>query len=243
MFKTARYTLAGIYFTYFIKVFVQNGIKIYVPLELTDYKFRGRFILGTYEQEEATYLTRFLKTGDCILELGACLGYVSCLANIILEDEQKHVVLEANPALIPYIARNRDENGCGFHVEHAIVSTSETNTFYIHDLIVGGSQKRKTANKIEVNGKSIPQLEEKYGLSFNVLIMDIEGGELEFLRNHKDELKGIERIFMEIHPFAGILTLKEAEECEEILDSLMFTRVLQDGNYQIWQKDNLKNIA
>lgn len=243
MFKTARYTLAGIYFTYFKKEFIQDGIKIHVPLELTDFKFRGRFVLGSYEKEEATYLTRFLKTGDCILELGACLGYVSCLANNLLENEQKHVVLEANPALIPYIAMNRDENGCGFHIEHAIISTSETNTFYIHDLIVGGSQKRKTANKIEVDGKSIPQLEEKYGLRFNVLIMDIEGGELEFLRNHKEELKGIERIFMEIHPFAGILTLKEAQECEQILDSLMFTRVLQDGNYQIWQKETLKNTA
>lgn len=243
MFKTARYTLAGIYFTYFKKVFIQNGIKIHVPLELTDYKFRGRFILGTYEQEEATYLSRFLKPGDCILELGACLGYVSCMSNKMLEDLQKHVVLEANPSLIPYIARNREENGCGFHIENTIISKANTNTFYIHDLIVGGSQKRKTAHKIEVDGKSIPQLEKKYALNFNVLIMDIEGGELEFLRNHKEELRGIERVFMEIHPFAGILTLKEAEECEQILNSLMFTMVLQDGNYQIWQKDNLKNIA
>lgn len=243
MFKTARYTLAGLYFTYFKKIFIQNGIKIHVPLELTDYKFRGRFVLGTYEKEEATNLTRFLKPGDCILELGACLGYVSCLANKMLKDSQNHVVLEANPSLIHYIAKNREVNGCGFHIENSIVSKQKSNTFYIHDLIVGGSQKRKTPHKIEVRGVSIPQLEKKYKLSFNVLVMDIEGGELEFLRNHKDDLRGIERVFMEVHPFAGILTLKEAEECEEILRSLMFTMVLQDGNYQIWQKETLKNTA
>jgi FkbM family methyltransferase len=243
MFKTARYTLAGIYFTYFKKVFIQNGIKIHVPLELTDYKFRGRFVLGTYEKEEATYLAQFLDPGDCVLELGACLGYVSCLVNTILDDKQKHVVMEANPKLINYIERNKKENNCGFHIENAIISDLATNAFYIHDLIVGSSQKRKTPHKIEVNGVRISQLESDYDLSFNVLIMDIEGGELELLRNHQDEISGFERIFMELHPFAGILTLKEAEECEIILRSLGFSRLLQDGNYQIWQNQDHKNIA
>ncbi len=242
MFKTAGFTLAGIYFYYFKKVIILNGMKTHDPYG-TDYKFRGRFVLGTYEKEEATNLTRFLKPGDCIPELGACLGYVSCLANKMLKDSQNHVVLEANPSLIPYIARNGEENGRGFRIENEMVSKREYNTFYIRNLTVGGSLKRTTPKKTEVRRESNLQPVRKYKLSFNVLIRAIEGGQLQFLRNHMDELRGIEHLFMEVHPFAGILTLKKSDECEEIVHSLMFTRVSQDGNDQIWQKENLKNTA
>jgi FkbM family methyltransferase len=237
MLRSARYVLAGLYFTYVKKVFVQDGIKIHVPMELTDYKFRGRFVLGTYEKEEATYLGQYLEPEDAILELGACLGYVSCLANAYLGDTARHVVLEANPQLIPFIQRNKLENNAGFHIENRIISRQKGNTFYIHQLIVGGSQKRKTPHKIEVEGVSISSLEKKYGLRFNTLIMDIEGGELEFLRNHQPDLGRFEKIFMELHPFAGILTGEEALECEQILVSLGFELTLRDGNFLVWQKD------
>lgn len=240
MLNTARYTLAGIYFTFFKKVFKQNGIKIIVPMELTDYKFRGRFVLGGYEREEATYLSQYLQPQDTILELGACLGYVSCLSNAQLNDTTRHVVLEANPQLIPFIRKNRMENYAGFHIENKIISRRRNNTFYIHDLIVGGSQKRKTPHEIEVGGVDIKTLEEKYGLQFNTLIMDIEGGELQFLRAQQAAIGRFEKVFMEVHPFAGILTDAEALECEQILISLGFELVLRDGHFLIWHKNKSK---
>lgn len=243
MLKSARYTLAGMYFTYFKKVFVQNGIKIHVPLELTDFKFRGRFVLGTYEKEEATYLSQFLRPNDTVLELGSCLGYVSCLTNDLLADKSKHVVLEANPRLIPSIEKNKEANKAGFHIEQKIISNTKKNTFYIHDLIVGGSLKRKTAYEVEVEGVTVAELEKKYKLRFNTLVMDIEGGELELLRNQQAAISKFDRIFMEIHPFANILTEEEAKECEQILASLGFGLVLRDGNFLIWQKAHTKKAS
>lgn len=236
MFNSARYTLAGIYFTLFKKVFKKDGLKIHVPRELTDNKFRGRFVLGNYEREEATYLSRYLQPEDTVLELGACLGYVSCIANAQLDDTSRQVVLEANPKLIPYIRKNRMENYAGFHIENRIISKLRNNTFYIHNLIVGGSQKRKTGHEIVVKGVAIEGLEEKYGLRFNTLIMDIEGGELQLLRTQQSAISRFEKIFIEVHPFAGILTDAEARECEEILVSLDFELVLRDGHFLIWQK-------
>mgnify|MGYP003700810703 CR=1 FL=1 len=241
MFKAARYTLAGMYFTFFKKIFVQNGITIHVPMELTNYKFRGRFVLGTYEKEEALYLSQFLRPDDTVLELGACLGYVSCLTNVLLKDKMRHVVLEANPRLVPIIEKNKGENQCGFHIEHKVISDHKHNTFYLHDLIVGGSLKRQTPHKINVEGVRISDLEEKYGLRFNTLIMDIEGGELAFLRTQQEAVSRFERIFMEIHPFSNILTLEEAEECEQILRSLGFEVLLRDGNFLIWHKEQPRN--
>lgn len=236
MFRNPGQYAAGIYFTLFKKVFKKNGLAIHIPFHLTNIAFRGRFLRDKYEKEEATYLSRYLSPGDKVIELGSCLGYVSCLTNQILEDKSQHVVLEANPQLIAWIEKNRDENHCGFAIENCIISLQDKNEFYIHDLIVGGSTKRKTGHKIEVDGTSFSTLEKKYHTKFNTLIMDIEGGELDLLRSHKDSIAKFEKIFYEVHPFANILTVEEARECENILLSCGFKLQLRDGNFQIWIK-------
>lgn len=228
--------LAGIYFTLFKKVFTNNGITIHIPFHLTDIPFRGRFMQNKYEKEEATHLSHHIAPSDSVLELGSCLGYVSCLTNKLLKHKEKHVVLEANPNLIPWIEKNRKENNCLFKIEHCIISSEKKNEFYIHELIVGGSTKRKTMHKIEVEGTTFTALCEKYNSSFNTLIMDIEGGELDLFRKHGEEIGKFQKIFYEVHPFANILTKEEALECEDILKNLGFNLLLRDGNFQVWEK-------
>lgn len=236
MFKKQQLFLAGIYFTYFKKVFKKDGVTIHVPLDLTDFKFRGRFVLDSYEEEESRYLSKYLSPDAKVLELGSCLGFVSCLTNLLLTDKRQHVVLEANPKLIPWIVKNREENNCEFQLENCIVSKTGKNPFYIHDLIVGGSAKRKTDNVIDIEGMTFESLRKKYNIDFNTLIMDIEGGELQLLQNHKADIIQFNTIFMEVHPFANILTREEAQQCEDILTELNFNLTLRDGNFQIWKK-------
>ncbi len=236
MFKKTRMFLGGVYFSYFKKVYQKNGLTIHVPFDQTNYVFRGRFVFNSYEEEEARYLSEYLKPEATVLELGSCLGYVSCLTNQLLKDATRHVVLEANPKLIPWIEKNKKENNCGFHVENVIISQNSKNDFYIHDLIVGGSSKRKTAEKISIEGIDFDYLARKYGFEFDTLVMDIEGGELALLRNFKEAISKFKQIFIELHPFANILTQEEAQECENILTSLGFKRVLRDGNFHIWEK-------
>lgn len=240
LFRNPGLYLAGVYFTLFQKVFKNNGLIIHVPFKLTDISFRGRFVQHKYEKEEATHLSQYLSPTDRVLELGSCLGYVSCLTNVILENKDQHVVLEANPHLIEWIEKNKRVNDCHFAIEHRIISNQKRNEFYIHDLIVGGSTKRKTMNRIEVEGTNFTALEEKHHIRFNTLIMDIEGGELELFRGHKEEIGRFEKIFYEVHPFANILSEEEASECETILSDLGFELILRDGNFQIWEKDPKK---
>lgn len=236
MLRKPRLFLAGIYFTYFKKVFKKNGLTIHVPFDLTDFKFRGRFVMDTYEEEESRYLSKHLPPNARVLELGSCLGYVSCLTNKLLNDNSQHVVLEANPNLIPWIEKNKAENNCGFSIANCIVSENARNAFYLHDLIVGGSAKRKTAREIEIEGVSFEDLRKKHSIDFDTLVMDIEGGELNLLRNHKADIAQFNQIFMEVHPFANILTQEEAQECETILTELGFDITVRDGNFQIWEK-------
>lgn len=234
--KGTIFRLGGLYFSYFIKTFRKNGLVIHVPYDMTDHRFRGRFVFNAYEKEEAKYLTTHLDSNATILELGSCLGYISCLTNRLIVNKENHVVLEANPNLIPWIEKNRKENDCSFSIENRIISKDRTSRFFIHDLIVGGSTKRATGKQVEIAGVSIEELQKKHKLKFDTLIMDIEGGELEFFKNFQDTLKIFKAIFFEIHPFAGILTNEEALECEEILLSLGFAKILSDNNFQVWKR-------
>lgn len=236
MLKKLRMFARGFYFTHFKKVYRKENLVIHVPFDQTDYVFRGRFVFNTYEEEEVRHLSQHITQDATVLELGSCLGYVSCLTNRLLGNTENHVVVEANPNLIPTIERNKEENNCGFHVEHAIVSNESLNDFFVHKLIVGGSSKRKTANKIQVEGVDFKKLSNKYGLTFDTLIMDIEGGELDLLRSFQDDIAKFEKILLELHPFANILTKEEAKECENILTNLNFTNIVKDGNFQIWEK-------
>ncbi|MEM9648196.1 MAG: FkbM family methyltransferase [Bacteroidota bacterium] len=231
-----RLLLGGIYFSLFTKTYKHAGVVLHIPFDLTTFKFRGRFALNLYEAEEARYLKEHLSPKAQVLELGACLGYVSCLVNNILEEKEMQVSLEANPNLISWIEKNRDANKCQFKVEHSIVSKQKSNTFYIHRLIVGGSTKRETPKQTEVKGLTIEELEQKHNIKFDTLVMDIEGGELSLLRNFKERIAQFKQIFFEIHPFAGILTQEEAQECEDILLELGFTLLVRDGHFQIWEK-------
>lgn len=236
MIKGATFWLGGLYFTFFVKRFRKNGLVIHVPYHMTDFEFRGRFIFNAYEKEEAKYLAIHLDPKAKILELGSCLGYISCLTNKLIAGKGDHVVLEANPKLIPWIEKNKKENDCSFAIENRIISKNKTSSFYIHDLIVGGSTKRATEEKVEVEGITIEALQKRYNLEFDTLIMDIEGGELDFFRNFQSSVKNFKAIFFEIHPFAGILTKEEALECEEILSSLGFAKILSDNNFQVWKR-------
>lgn len=231
--------IAGVYFSIFKKVYKNKGIVLNIPYHLTDYKFRGRFQLNLYEVEEAKYIDQYLSKNAKVLELGGCLGYVSCLINKKLEDKTQQVTLEANPKLINWIEKNRDANNCEFIVENSIVSPTKDNTFYFHKLIVGGSTKRKTQSKINIKGFDIKHYEKKYNIKFDTLVMDIEGGELELIKTFKDTLSNFKTLFIEVHPFGNMLTKQEVKTCEDILSSIGFNLTKRDGNFQIWNKKTL----
>ena len=202
---------------------------------MTTRLFRGRYFWRTYEGEEIKHLSKFFPHDGTVLELGGCLGVVSCLANSMLSNPQNQVVVEANPRLISYLTINRDRNGCKFSIENRIVSRKKKEIFYFHDLIVGGNQLNKSAKKVVLPTTSIESLEKKYHLKFNVLILDIEGGELQFLKQFNKQLKEFKVLYVEFHPFANLLTKSEVSECWRILKGIGFKRAFRDVDFEIWK--------
>jgi FkbM family methyltransferase len=222
--------LAGTYFTLFKNNrVVLDGVEIIVPQDLTDVKLRGQLQVGFYEREERRHLKKYLNPEACVLELGGCLGVVSCIANKMLQHPKRHIVVEANPALIQHIERNKQHTGGAFTIEHCIVSNKPEVEFFLGDTILGSSARHKSPKKIVVPGKSITQLEDTHQIKFDTLIMDIEGAELDFLRENRDWLRQLNTVFMEIHAHPDYLSDTEVDACKTILEDAGLRLVLVDG--------------
>lgn len=179
-----------------------DGCEIEVPKELTTRTYRGCFMTDDYEAGERALVMELLRPSDSVLEIGACIGAVSCVTNRLLADKKRHVVVEGNPKLISSIEKNRDINQCGFTILNKAVSQEPEVTFYLsEEFIVGGTAQRKSPHPVKVEGITLDELDQKYG-PFNVLIMDIEGGEVEAIPPALEFLKRCRLVIWETHDWA-----------------------------------------
>ena len=110
-----------------------------IPSDATR-QFRGRFPLGVYELPERILISRHLPKDSRILELGGCLGIVSCILNEKISDPTQHVVIESNPLMIPYLELNRDSNGCAFSIVSGVVSKKREVTIHADTNTVNASE-------------------------------------------------------------------------------------------------------
>ena len=101
-----------------------------------------------------------------------------------LKVPDKHVVVEANPALVPTLQKNRDINGCQFAIiEAAIGYGSDTVTFFSNGLSLVGSIYLGGGEKWEVRTRTLQSIAEEAGFDRFTLICDIEGSEIGMLEN------------------------------------------------------------
>jgi FkbM family methyltransferase len=188
---------AGLYFDLFLGRYRTEGMTFEIPKEHTDLAMRGKFTADTYELPERVLAKRYLPTTATVLELGGCIGVVSCVINRVLQQPCRHVVVEGNPSVIPALKRNRDLNGCAFQIVHGVVTQSLRPRMSV-GLVMDSNQL--VNNGVEVPALSIECLEGKYTLRFDALVMDIEGGEYNVLHENSDRLASLSAAIIEFHP-------------------------------------------
>jgi FkbM family methyltransferase len=207
--------VCGLAFDLFIRRFHADGCVFEIPHGITSIGYRSCFLKGDYEVEERDLIKKFIRPADAVLELGACLGIVSCVTNKILADKSRHVVVEGNPFCIPAIHRNRELNQCGFLIENCAVSNQREVTFYLHPVyVVGGTTQRQSSRPVRVPAKSLLEFENHYG-PFTALIMDIEGSELEIFEASPEILNRYRIVIVELHEWA--IGAAKIERCRDIL--------------------------
>src|ERR1051325_201510 len=112
---------------------------------------KSRFVLNQYERPEREAITRYLDPSLPVVEFGACIGVVSCLTNKKLGNPQQHVVVEANPHLVPLLNKNREANHCEFTILHRAVGYGSNEIeFHLGGTFVTGRVHRETGEQFRV---------------------------------------------------------------------------------------------
>lgn len=227
--------IEGLIFDYVVRRFRADGCEFEIPRHLTPVAYRAGFLGNSYEAQERELIRQFIRGDDRVLEVGACLGIVSCVTNKLLRDNTRHVVVEGNPLCIPALHRNREINRCGFLVEHCALSSQADVTFYLHpQYIVGGTTQRRSNRPVRVPGRTLQELDARYG-PFSVLVMDIEGAELDALSPAADLLKNYRAVIIELHEWA--IGAEKVERCREILRGAGLQFKQRVGITEAWQRD------
>lgn len=192
-----------------MKKITYNGKVLNVPMRYFHDNLLNRFQKNTYEKEEVYLSQKYFDKSDNVLELGSCLGYISC----ILSDKVGSIIsVEANPELKPCLIQTKKDNNLSnveflntyIDIEHKVID------FQTYDNIVAGSGDREdleinntrgwgdTLKMYKINTSTLNDI---VGIDkVNALVIDIEGGELSFLRNNQDFLKkNIKKICIELH--------------------------------------------
>jgi FkbM family methyltransferase len=236
------YNVRGVAFDWFVRRLRVDGCEFEIPKDLTRTSERG-LLISKNEPEERELVRKFIRSDDSVLEVGACLGIVSCVTNKLLRDNARHVVVEGNPFCIPAIHRNREINRCGFLVENCALSNQRHVTFYLHpgylmggstQHLMGGNIQSQNCSAVRVPGRTLEELDARYG-PFSALVMDIEGAELEGLETAGAILNKYRVVIIELHEWA--IGAESVERCREIFRRAGLQFKQRAGMTEAWQRD------
>ena len=236
-YKKCFYLINGLYFDYVLKTYRTHGLSFSVPKELTSRITRGYFAEGNIEKDEQYLVKKYIAPHATVLELGANLGIVSCVTNQLLSHPERQVVVEANPTIIPFLETNRANNRCSFQIENCVVSHQKEIPFFFGNSISSGGIINKnsdgTDQSVVVQGITFDALQKKHNLTFDTLVMDIEGAEYNLLKEINPYLNQFELIIFEQHP--SILNHDQLQEINQLLLQNNFVLTEESGDTVVWK--------
>ena len=191
---------------------------------------------GRYEGDEIAAGLACIPKGARILELGAGAGIVGAVLARNLAPAAM-LSVEANPGLIPNIRELHAHNGVDHLIDlrNVVVLSDpdapETVTFHVRGNFLGSSLT--PAREDRTKAVSVPVL--RYAdltrdFPHDAIMMDIEGGELDFLR-HAD-LSAVNVVVAEYH--RGIYGREGKHECRRLLESKGFRMVEEHSTPAVW---------
>ena len=160
---------------------------------------------GDYERPEIEFGLANLRDGDQIMEMGTGAGIVG---SVFLKNVKNLTLqsFEANPDLIPHIRDLYAHNGVSntATVNNNIVvsgdNAPESMYFDVRENFLGSLLSEKStdpgARTVAIPTKNYAKITDEY--LHNVVVMDIEGGELDFLADA--DLSNVQLVMLELHP-------------------------------------------
>ena len=176
-----------------------HGVRVPISRDEVSAEIWRALQTGSYEANEARRISRAVRPGDRVLELGAGLGVITSI--IASVDDVRVWSFEADPQTARLAQRVVDLN-CDGNVllSSGILAAGpprKISFFRRADFWMssGFADQGPYQQVIEITSRDIDAFIAKHRI--NVLIMDVEGAELDLLQNAA--LPGIERVFLELH--------------------------------------------
>jgi FkbM family methyltransferase len=211
--------LLGLAFLMFRREFRIEGMRFAVPTVDQSWSSLATYWFDDYEKPEREFCARWIRPDDRVCELGGCLGIVSMVINRMLSVPEQHLVLEANPALIPLISANRERNGGRFQILHAAAGDGRPLHFDADQDTLSGRAIQNASKGILVQGRRLSDLWELLG-PCTVLVMDIEGAEMAVFSDPDECWRECRLIVVEWHP--SLISAEAVELCRAKLGSANF---------------------
>lgn len=195
---------------------------------------------GKYERHEVQLALAHVPKGARILEMGAGSGVVGA---VVARHCQPAAMLsiEANPHLLPHIRALYRENGLDgvMAVEHGAVFSApdapQVVEFFVRGNFLGSGLTHPDKGTVTpVRVPVIPYADLTARHPHDVILMDIEGAELDFLR-HAD-LSAVRLLIAEFH--RGIYGREGMRECRRLLTAqgLAMDEDASAAGVHIWRR-------
>lgn len=189
-----------------------------------------------YEGEEIAGALTVVREGDRVLEMGAGLGIVG---GVIAHNAKPEAVLsfEANPNLIEHIRALHALNGLEDRMEvrnQVLLSAPDrpdSVTFNITPSFLGSSlieNEKRATTQVDIPTASFAEVKAEFRP--DVLVLDIEGGELDLLE-HVD-FEGIRAVVIEFHP--GAYGKTGTQRCKDLLRAAGFHKMEEVSTRFVW---------
>jgi FkbM family methyltransferase len=199
---------------------------------------KARFLLNRYERVDRAIVGRFVDSRLPVLELGGGLGVIACLTNPRLDDPTAHVVLEANPELLPTLEKNRTLNQCRFAIVHGAIGYGTAVSFNLCDEVsvsedhasygfLSSGTTTPTHRSVWVPTISVHELLDHHAFARCTLVCDIEGAELHM---GEAELTALAR-------FVAILILEVHTRRYGQQGTSELARLLEKGGFRFVHQD------
>lgn len=173
--------------------------ELFPSFNLKLYSIQNKLQLdhGSFDSEvpEQLMAVRYITGNEKVLEIGGNIGRNSLIIGHILNSvgNSDMVSLESDPAIAEQLRHNRDINGLKFHVEPSALSLRKLiqkgwDTLE-SDVVLPGYKEVDTIN--------LEQLNQKYNIKFDTLVLDCEGAFYYILLDMPEILNGVNLIIME----------------------------------------------
>jgi FkbM family methyltransferase len=181
-----------------------DGVRFTLPPWADDVK--RNILKGHYEEAERRLVAKWLDGSRTVVELGGAFGIVSGVVGARLGNDIRHIVVEANPALLEFCRQNAcaarpagaPVTAIGAAIAYGVDGHAE---FWPSDAFLGSHLARAgDRGTIRVPATTLRQVVAELDVGDFDLVCDIEGAELDLIRNDAAILSRCRLAIVEIHP-------------------------------------------